>query len=119
MEKPHNSYSENLIIIEKFEAFMNYIYPVAQDISRRDGYAKQKFINLLFETVENIYKALKTNQQKAKLYEIDANLSSIRYYMRFFSSKPRKLISAHQQEVAEIRLSEVGKILNSWIKKNG
>ena len=61
---------DNLVIIQKFEDFLQYIYPKVQKIDRTHGYMKQKFINLLFEEVECLYKAVKTNQI-SKLYEAD------------------------------------------------
>ena len=45
---------DNLVIIQKFEDFLQYIYPKVQKIDRTHGYMKQKFINLLFEEVEYV-----------------------------------------------------------------
>ena len=108
--------SSDLIIVSKFQDFLNYVYPIVQRLDRRHGYLKQKFINLCFEEVETFYKALKSSQ-KSKLYEADANLASIRFYMRFFVSKPMKIMTQKQQTIAEIKLAEVGSILNTWINK--
>lgn len=109
------SYSENLIIIEKYSEFVNYIYPVLQNIPRKHGVIKERVLSLIFEQVELFYKALKSNQ-KSRLYEADAGLASIRYYLRFFADNNRRLISNHQHQVAGIKIAEVGGILNSWIK---
>lgn len=106
---------EQLIIIEKYDEFINYIYPVLQNIQRKHGVVKERVINLIFEQVEMFYKALKSNQ-KSRLYEADANLASLRYYLRFLADKNRKLITQKQHQVASIRLAEVGKILHSWMK---
>ncbi|DAB41115.1 MAG TPA: hypothetical protein CFH81_02115 [Sulfurovum sp. UBA12169] len=106
---------EQLIIIEKYDEFVNYIYPVLQNIQRKHGVVKERVINLIFEQVEMFYKALKSNQ-KSRLYEADANLASLRYYLRFLADKNRKLITQKQHQVASIRLAEVGKILHSWMK---
>ena len=108
--------SKNLIIIEKYEDFSNYIYPVVQNIPRKHGVLKEKIIHLMFEQVELFYKAIKSNQ-KSKLYEADANLASIRFYLRFLASEKRKLISQNQHQTASIKLAEVGKILHNWISK--
>jgi hypothetical protein len=105
----------NLIIIEKYNEFVNYIYPVLQNIQRKHGIIKERILLLIFEQVELFYKALKSNQ-KSRLYEADANLASIRYYLRFLADRNRKLISQKQHHVASIKIAEVGKILNSWIK---
>ena len=107
--------AKNLAIIEKYEDFSNYIYLVLQNVPRKHGVIKEKLIHLVFEQVELFYKAIKSNQ-KARLYEADANLASIRFYLRFFASENRKLISQKQHQTASIKLAEVGKMLNSWIK---
>lgn len=106
---------DKLIIIEKYDEFVNYIYPVLQNIQRNNGIVKEKIIQLVFEQVELFYKALKSNQ-KSRLYDADANLASLRYYLRFLADRNRKLITQKQHQVASIKLGEVGKILNSWIK---
>ncbi len=108
--------SKNLIIIEKYEEFVNYTYPVLQNIQRKHGVVKERILLIIFEQVELFYKALKSNQ-KSKLYEADSNLASIRFYLRFLANEKRKLISQKQHQTASIKLAEVGKILHSWIVK--
>lgn len=108
--------TDKLIIIEKYDEFVNYVYPVLQNIARKHGILKEKTINSIFEQIELFYKAIKSNQ-KSKLYEADANLAIIRYYLRFLADKNRKLISQHQHQVASIKIAEVGKILHSWLNK--
>ena len=107
--------ANDLIIIEKYEEFVNYIYPVLQNIQRKHGVVKERILLIIFEQVELFYKALKSNQ-KSRLYEADSNLASIRFYLRFLADKNRKLISQKQHRVTSIKIAEVGKILNSWIK---
>ena len=105
--------SKNLVIVEKYEDFTNYIYNVLQNVPRKHGVLKEKAIHLIFEQVEMFYKAIKSNQ-KSRLYEADANLASIRFYLRFLANENRKLISQKQHQTASIKLAEVGKMLNSW-----
>lgn len=107
---------KKLIIIEKYEDFANYVYLVLQNIHRKHGVLKEKIIQLVFEQVELFYKAIKSDS-KSRLYEADANLASIRFYLRFLANENRKLISQKQHQTASIKLAEVGKILNSWINK--
>jgi len=108
--------ANGLVIIEKYDEFVNYIYPVLQNIQRKHGVVKERVLLLIFEQVELFYKALKS-KQISRLYECDSNLASIRYYLRFLADPRRKLISQKQHQVASIKLSEVGKILNAWITK--
>jgi len=107
--------AKNLIIIEKYEEFVNYTYPILQNIERKHGVVKERILLIIFEQVELLYKALKSGQ-KSRLYEADANLASIRFYLRFLAYDKRKLISQNQHQTASIKLAEVGKILHSWIK---
>lgn len=107
---------KQLIIIEKYEDFSNFIYLVLQNIPRKHGILKERAINLIFKQAELFYTAIKSNQ-KSKLYEADANLASIRFYLRFLANENRKLISQKQHQTASIKLAEVGKMLNSWINK--
>lgn len=110
-----NNPAKDLVIIEKYEEFVNYTYPVLQNIERKHGVVKERILLIIFEQVELLYKALKSGQ-KSRLYEADANLASIRFYLRFLACGKRKLISQTQHQTAGIKLAEVGKILNSWIK---
>jgi len=51
---------KNLIIIEKYEEFVNYTYPVLQNIPRKHGAVKERILLIIFEQVELFYKALKS-----------------------------------------------------------
>jgi hypothetical protein len=108
-------YDNRLVIIEKYTEFTNYIYPVLQNVQRKHGVAKEQTLKLIFETVELFYKALKSGM-KSRLYEADTALASIRWHLRFLADDKRKLISKKQHQVAEIKLAEVGGILQSWIQ---
>jgi len=113
----------NLIIIEKYEMFLNYTYPILQNIERKHGVVKHRTIELLFNQVDLFYKSIKSNQI-SKLYEADSNLSSIRFHLRFLTDVQRfkgnltknRGFSQKQHTQASILLNEVGAILNSWIK---
>ena len=104
-----------LVVVEKYDMFVNYTYPILQNIARKHGIVKERTIELVFLQVELFYKALKSNQ-KSKLYEADANLALLRYHLRFLADGKRKLISPKQHQTASILISEVGKILGSMIK---
>lgn len=107
--------SSGLVVVEKYDEFVNYIYPVLQNIPRKHGILKEKTIQLVFLQVELFYKAIKSNHI-SKLYEADANLALVRYHLRFLASEKRKLVSPKQHQVASILLAEVGKIVGAMIK---
>jgi hypothetical protein len=104
-----------LIIIERYDGFVNYIYPILQNIERKHGTVKEMITQSVFIQVELFYKALKSDQ-KSKLHEADANLATIRYWLRFMAEDKRRFISKQQHQTALIKIDEVGKILGTWIK---
>lgn len=104
-----------LAITEKFEGFINYMYPIALNIRRTHGIARDRLIMAMFEQVSMFSQAGKSGQV-SKLYLADAGLSDLRYMVRFLADGKRKLISWHQAEVASIHLAETGKMLGAWIK---
>ena len=67
-------YSESgLVLIEKYDKFLHYIYPHLQEIPRKHGILKEKIILLVFHQAELIYRVVKTKPiNKTKLYELDA-----------------------------------------------
>lgn len=104
-----------LVIIERYDGFVNYLYPIVQNMERRHGTVKEMITQSIFIQVELFYKALKSDQ-KSKLHEADANLATIRYWLRFMANDKRRFISKHQHQVASIKIDEVGSILGAWIK---
>ncbi len=110
-----SSTHKQLAIIERFEQFVNYMYPIALNIRRTHYIARDRFISMMFEQVSMFSQAGKSSQV-SKLYLADAGLANLRYMVRFLVDPKRKLISLHQSEVASIHLAETGKMLGSWIK---
>lgn len=106
---------DDLIIIEKYEKFLNYMYPIAQNIPRKHGIAKEMFIHSLLEQVKLFTIAGKSNQV-SKLYICDAGLQELRFWLRFMEDQNRKIITPKQHQVGSLQLEEVGKILGKWIK---
>ncbi|MGL4193181.1 MAG: diversity-generating retroelement protein Avd [Vibrio sp.] len=108
--------SEQMQIIKKFDDAVNYLYPIMQSAPRNQGVLRDKILNALFEQVEMFITAGKS-KQKSKLYMCDAGLSNLRYLIRFATHPTRKLLSKRQHQVALVKLSECGAMLNAWIKK--
>lgn len=107
-----------LVLIEKYDEFIEYIYPVLQGVARRHGIVKEDTMKLIFNQVDLFYKAIKSNHV-SKLYEADGGLASIRHRLRFLASPKRRLISQKQHQYASIKLAEVGKMLGSIIQNKG
>lgn len=109
------SSQRRLAIIERFEGFVNYTYPIAINIRRTHHVARDRLILAMFEQVSLFQQAGKSSQV-SKLYLADAGLAHLRYLLRFLADEHRRLISRHQHEVAAIHLAETGRMLGAWIK---
>lgn len=106
---------KQLAITERFEGFINYMYPIALNIRRTHSIARDRLITAMFEQVSMFSQAGKSGQV-SKLYMADAGIADLRFMVRFLADAKRKLISRHQAEVASIHLAETGKMLGAWIK---
>ena len=109
--------SDTLLIVQKYENFLDYIYPIVQSIPRTHGVFKAGFLTRLFDFVDYIYEAGKSNQV-SKLYIADSCLASIRFRLRFMVHAKRRMLTPKQWKTCQAFLSEVGKIIGSWIKKH-
>lgn len=109
------SSQRQLAIIERFEGFMNYTYPIAFNIRRAHHVVRDRLIAAMFEQVSLFQQAGKSSQV-SRLYLADAGLAHLRFLLRFLADEHRRLISHHQHEVAAIHLAETGRMLGAWIK---
>lgn len=103
-----------LVVVQKYERFINYFYPVAQNIPRAHQVAKTMFIQDMLKQVNLFVIAGKTPNIN-KLYEADAGLATLKYWVRFLSDENRKIITHRQYELGSIMLSEVGALLGAWM----
>ena len=103
-----------LAIVQKYERFINYFYPVAQNIPKAHGVLREMFVRDMLHQVNLFIVAGKSNHI-GRLYEADAGLAQLRYWLRFMSHKDRKLLTHRQHELGSIMLSEVGAMLGAWI----
>jgi len=107
---------DQMVIVEKYETFLNYFYPVVQNIPRVHGTAKDMLTRDLLGQV-NLFLIAGKSGQISRLYEADAGLANLRFWLRFMSNPSRKIITIKQHQIGEVMLSEVGKILGSWIER--
>lgn len=103
-----------LAVVEKYEAVITYLYPIAQNIPRSHGIAKAMFIECLLGQVKLFTEAGKSNQI-SRLYIADAGLAELRYWLRFVHGPLVRKMTSHQVEVAQVMIAEVGKMLGKWI----
>ena len=114
--KDASSSYDQMAIIEKYERFVMYMYPIAQSLPRKHGVARDMFLKTLFNQAGLFYDAGKSNQV-SKIYIADAGLAHLRFWLRFLAMPSTRGMSTHQHKVALVMLSEVGSMLGSWLAK--
>lgn len=107
---------DQMVIIERYEKVIEYLYPIAQSIPRKHGIARNMFLNCLLSIPQLLYEAGKTNQA-TKIYIVDAALANLRYWLRFLTLPKVKCMTQHQHKITLVLIAEVGSMINSWIKK--
>jgi hypothetical protein len=76
--------NRQMLIVEKYEKLINYLYPILQSIPRTHGVAKNLVLTDLLIVPSMMMIAGKTGQV-SKLYLIDAQLAIVRYWMTCYS----------------------------------
>lgn len=114
MDTPTDS-KASLIIVEKYESFFNYLYPMLINTSRQHRILRDVALTALLNQYQLFRDAGKSNQI-SKLYLADAGMAYLRDLLRLLSHPDRRLISRRQYEVASSHLAESGAILGAWIK---
>ena len=107
---------EQLAIVERYEQFVDYVYPIFIGVRRADYIARDHAIGLILRQADLFIEAGKSGHI-SRLYAADAGLASLRFILRFCASPKRKLITQHQHQTAAIQLAEVGKMLGAWIRR--
>jgi hypothetical protein len=105
---------DQMLIVEKYERVIAYLYPIAQNLPRKHGVARDMFLQSLFGQVDLFVKAGKSNQI-SRCYEADAGLANLRFWLRFLADAKLRGMTKHQQETAQSLIAECGGILNKWI----
>lgn len=116
--RDENLASEALAIVEKYEAFVSYIYPVLQCAPRKHGVLRDTVLAALFIPVGGLYHAAKS-RQVSRLHSVDAEFATLRSHLRFLVAPSIKIITPKQHTVALTLLSEPGRMLNAWQRKLG
>lgn len=114
MIRDDHTSARDLAIIEKFEAAVTYLYPILQRMPRRHGNLRDTITHLLFDQVGLFYQAAKS-RQASRLYAADANLATLRFWLRFAAGAEIKAISHAQHRTALRHVAEAGAMLGAWI----
>lgn len=113
-----NTTTDALAIVEKYEAFVHYLYPILQRAPRQHGVIRDVVLAQLFVPVGQLYHAAKS-RQVSRLFAVDAEFATLRAHLRFLSRDKVKIITPRQHQVALALLAEPGKMLGAWIKRLG
>ncbi len=114
--RDEHSSTEALAIVEKYEAFRDYLYPILQRSPRHHGVLRDAVLAELLAPVGELYHAAKS-RQLSRLYAIDARFATLRSYLRFLVKPEVRIVNAHQHAHALRLLSEPGRMLGAWQKK--
>lgn len=105
-----------LAIVEKYEAFVHYIYPIIQRSPRQHGVLRDAVLRDLFAPIGELYRAAKS-RQVSRLYDVDARFATLRSYLRFLVRPDIRILTHKQQAHALMLLSGPGRMLGAWIRK--
>lgn len=106
---------QQMKIVEKYERFIDYLYPILQNAPRRHGIARDTVYAAMFAQIDLFIIAGKS-RQISRLYSADANLAALRFWLRFLDHPSRKIITSNQRRVAENHLAKVGGMINAWMR---
>ncbi|MDI1264992.1 MAG: diversity-generating retroelement protein Avd [bacterium] len=114
--RDENTAVDALAIVEKYEAFVSYLYPILQNAPRRHGVLRDAVLATLFAPIGGLYHAAKS-RQVSRLYAVDAEFATLRSHLRFLSNHTIRIVGPKQHEVALALLAEPGRMLNAWQRK--
>jgi hypothetical protein len=111
-----NAATDALAIVEKYEAFVSYLYPILQTSPRKHGVLRDTVLAQLFTPIGGLYHAAKS-KQVSRLHAVDAEFATLRSHLRFLVRDGVRIVTPRQHEVALALLSEPGRMLGAWIRK--
>ncbi len=103
-----------LAIIERYEEAVAYLYPIVQRCPRRHAKLRDALLDVMVAQVGLFYHAAKS-RQASRLHAADANLATLRFWLRFAALPSVRIITQAQHRAALRLLAEVGAMLGSWI----
>jgi hypothetical protein len=116
--RDENSATDALAIVEKYEAFVTYLYPILQTAPRKHGVLRDTVLAALFVPIGGLYHAAKS-RQISRLHAVDAEFATLRSYLRMLARGEIRIVSPRQHVAALALLAEPGGMLNAWQKKLG
>jgi hypothetical protein len=93
--RDENSAIDALAIVERYEAFVSYLYPILQNSPRKHGVLRDVVLAGLFAPIGGLYHAAKS-RQVSRLYAVDAEFATLRSHMRFLVKPGIRIVTPHQ-----------------------
>jgi len=115
-EQRENLSTDALAIVEKYEAFVHYVYPILQRCPRQHGVIRDVVLAALFEPVGGLYHAARS-RQVSRLHAVDAEFATLRSYLRFLVRDGVRVVTPRQHATALALLAEPGRMLGAWQRK--
>lgn len=110
--------TEMLRIVSVYDGFVNYLEPITHTMPRRYSRLRDALLEILWRVPEQLYTAAMSDQV-SHVHKADAMLATLRWFMRHMTHHERKMLTPHQQEVAESKLGEVGGMIHAWLERKG
>lgn len=118
IERDDNVAMDGLAIVERYETFRDYLYPILQRASRHHGIARDAALGTLFAAIGLLHHASKS-RQASRLHAVDAEFATMRSHLRFLARSNVRVITPKQHRRALALLAEPGRMLGAWAKKLG
>jgi hypothetical protein len=95
IDRDENAATDALAIVEKYEVFVSYLYPILQNAPRKHGVLRDAVLASLFAPIGGLYHAAKS-KQLSRLYAIDAEFATLRAFLRFLSQPSVRIVTPRQ-----------------------
>lgn len=110
--------TEMLRIVQTYDAYVEYVEPITHTMPRRYSRMRDAYLDVMWRVPEQLYVAAMSDQV-SHVHKADAMLATLRWFMRRMTHPKRKMLTPHQQQVAEAKLAEVGGMIHAWLERKG
>jgi four helix bundle protein len=107
---------QDLIIYQKTYDFMLWLHPVVNKFPKSQRFVLgQQIENELLEIIKDIILANSERNKTEILKRINIRLDTLRTLIRL--AKDLRFLSIKQYGDAAVKMNEIGKLLNGWMKR--
>jgi len=107
---------DDLIIYQKSYDFILWLFPVINKFPKKQRFVLgQQIENELLEIIKDIILANNEIDKSRILKRISVRLDTLRILIRL--AKDLRFLSIKHYENAAVKMNEIGKLLNGWMKR--